>query len=197
MAKKVNKNYDVTGLSIKDIMDIDLDKFNKLSERELKQITSRLVSAANKRIRAFEKKDISSPAVRSLGVNNRFSVKLTGIDKTQRVNTIKHEFARARRFLIAKTSTMKGYKQYQKDVKEEVESAIGRKVTSGEIGHAFDLLHKMQERGLVDGKRGSAGSLQAREMIFDILNDNPNLDDDDLMDMIENEYENYYEENEE
>lgn len=197
MAKKVNKNYDVTGLSIKDIMDIDLDKFNKLSERELKQITSRLVSAANKRIRSFEKKDISSPAVRSLGVNNRFSVKLTGVDKTQRVNTIKHEFARARRFLIAKTSTLKGYKQYQKDVKEEVESAIGRKVTAGEIGHAFDLLHKMQERGLVDGKRGSAGSLQAREMIFDILNDNPNLEDDDLMDMIENEYENYYEENEE
>ena len=198
MAKKqtATKNYDVTGLSIRDIMDIDLDVFNKLSERELRQITSRLVSASNKRIRSFEKKGIESPAVRNLGMKNKFSIKFPKGMKNTRGKVIS-EFARARNFLTGKTSTLSGYKEYLKNVREEVETAVGRPVTAGEIGKAFSILHKMQEQGLVDGKRGSKGSLQAREMIFDILSENPNLDEDDIIEKVTNEYENFYEEYEE
>ena len=44
----------VKGLKVKDIMNIDLDTFNNLNESELRAITSRLVSASNKRIRRLK-----------------------------------------------------------------------------------------------------------------------------------------------
>lgn len=183
--------YDVTGLTIDEIMDIDLDTFNKLSARELKVVTSRLVSASNKRIRGFEKKGIVSPAMRSLGTRTRFSVRFPKGTKNV-TNKVRQEFARARSFLTAKTSTIKGYRQYEKQVREDIESQIGRKLNDGEIGKAYRILHKMQESGQIAG-RGSKGSLQAREIIFDILNDNFDLDDDSIMDMAEEDYEDFYE----
>lgn len=193
MAKKKNGNYDVTGLSINEIMNIDLDTFNNMGERELKQITSRLVSASNKRIRTFEKKGITSPAVRSLGTNNRFSVKLSDdVTPQNRVNKLRQEYARARSFLSMKTSTMKGYNSYLKDIKEDIESQIGRPLKKGEITKAYRILHKMQESGQVDAPR-SSGSMQAREIIFNILNDNLELDDDVIIEKANKEYEDYYE----
>ena len=63
----------VKGLKITDILDIDLDTFNNLNEKELRALTSRLVSAGNKRIRRLEKHDINSPAMQSLGNEKVFS----------------------------------------------------------------------------------------------------------------------------
>ena len=50
----------VKGLKISDILDIDLDSFNRLNEKELRALTSRLVSAGNKRIRRLQKYEINS-----------------------------------------------------------------------------------------------------------------------------------------
>lgn len=194
MAKK-NKTIDVSGMTIEQIMDVDLDYFNSLSERDLRAITSRLVSASNKRIRAIKKKGFDSPAVRSLGTKTAFSTKLPkGTDTRQRVNKLRQEFSRARRFLTMKTSTISGTKKYHEQIIEDIETGIGRKLSGEDIGRAFNLLHKAQERGIIDSKRGSKGSLQAREIIFDILNDNPDLDDDDLLDEIDEEYDEWYNE---
>ena len=44
----------VKGLKISDILNIDLETFNKLNEKELRALTSRLVSAGNKRIRRLQ-----------------------------------------------------------------------------------------------------------------------------------------------
>ena len=186
----------VKGLSIKDIMNIDLDTFNSLGERELKQITSRLVSASNKRIRSLESKGINSPSVRALGSKRAFSVRLPkNSDITQRVNKIRTEFARARKFLSSKTSTIKGYKEYVKETKEQIERETGRSLSDVDVGKVFEILHKAQQSGIVQG-RGSAGSIHAREMIIDMLNDNPNATLDDYLDWLDNQYTEWYEENE-
>ena len=60
MAKKRSRVS--TGLSIQDIMRMDMNKFEKYSFTEHKEIVSRLASAANKRYRNFEKKGIVNPA---------------------------------------------------------------------------------------------------------------------------------------
>lgn len=164
-------------MSINQIMDIDIDTFNRMGERELRNITSRLVSASNKRIRRLEKNQIVSPAYRSLGTDTRFSTKLPkSIDKTQRVNALRQEFARARSFLSMKTSTIKGYETLQKEIVSEIEQQTGFKLKKGQVSTIYDVLHKAQERGIVPinfgGKKGeSVGSLQAREIIVNILND--------------------------
>ena len=79
----------VKGLSIKDILNIDLDAFNNLSESDLRKITSRLVSASNKRIRRLKEHDINSPALRGMGDMESFSTKLDpNISNQQRVNQL-------------------------------------------------------------------------------------------------------------
>lgn len=190
----------VKGLSIKDIMNIDLNTFNKLTEKELRQITSRLVSAGNKRIRRLAEHEINSPAMQSLGNQKFFSIKLEkNIGKQQRVNKLRSEFARARNFLTSETSTIKGYKEFTERTYERIEKETGiSRDQLGRIGNRlFDTLHKAQSMGLVSSYRGSKGSMQARNVIAEVLIDNPNVNEDTLFEWLEQQMEEFYEEQEE
>lgn len=197
MATKKPKTINVAGMTISDIMGIDLETFNKMGESDVRAVTSRLVSAGNKRIRTQEKHNVISPAYRSLGSDKRFSTKLpSGISKQQRVNKLRQEFARARSFLSSKTSTMKGYNQYQKQIIEDIERATGQKLQKGEVSKVYEILHKAQERGIVEtnttGKKGgSIGSPIAREIIVHMLHDK-NLSEEDYFKKLDNEMDKYY-----
>ena len=189
------RTIDVTGMSIKDIMNIDIDTLNSMREKDLRTITSRLVSASNKRIRSLESHDINSPALRSLGSDKVFSVKLSpDVNVKQRVNKLRQEFARAKNFLSMKTSTIKGYKTYEKQIRENLESDIGRPLTDNEISTAFRILHKLQDSGRVAG-RGSVGSEHAKQEIFRLLAEREDLvEDDDVMESTMEEYDDYFKE---
>ena len=192
----------VKGLKITDILDIDLDAFNRLNEKELRAITSRLVSASNKRIRRLQEHDINSPAIQSLGKEKSFSTKLPqDTSKQQRVNKLRSEFARARSFLTSETSTIGGYKKFVKRTKERIAKELNMTTKDVDsrlnVGRLFDLLHKAQEKGIVSSYRGSKGSLQARNIIAEILIDNPDVDEDTLMDWLEEQSDELYEDQEE
>lgn len=192
----------VKGLKITDILDIDLDAFNRLNEKELRAITSRLVSASNKRIRRLQEHDINSPAIQSLGKEKSFSTKLPqDTSKQQRVNKLRSEFARARSFLTSETSTIGGYKKFVKRTKERIAKELNMTTKDVDsrlnVGRLFDLLHKAQEKGIVSSYRGSKGSLQARNIIAEVLVDNPDVDPDYIMDWLEEQTDEYYEDQEE
>lgn len=199
MAKKRISTIDVTGLSVSDIMNISIDDFNKLNESDLRRLTSRLVSASNKRVRALENRDIISPAYRGLGTDTRFSTKLPkGINATQRVNALRQEFSRARSFLSAKTSTIRGYNEFTSNVKTELAEKLGvsRKTLSGiNISKGYEIFHKLQESGQIPSK-GTKGSDKMRDYIFGQMIDNPNITEEDLMARAEDYYDELYEEEE-
>lgn len=190
----------VKGLKISDILNIDLDAFNKLNESELRALTSRLVSAGNKRIRRLKEHDINSPALQHL--EKGFSTKLSSeVKQEQRVNKLRSEFSRARSFLTSETSTIGGYKKFVKRTKQRIakelnmpEKEVDKRLN---VGKLFDMLHKAQERGLVSSYRGSKGSLQARNIIAEILIDNPDVNEDRLMDWLEEQSDELYEDQEE
>lgn len=193
--RKATSIIDVTGLSIKDIMDIDIDTFNALGERELRAITSRLVSASNKRIRRLEQKNILSPAIQSLGSKGIFTTKLSpNVSAQQRVNKLRSEFARARNFLGMKTSTIKGFRKYEENVKEEFRKKTGRNLSGADLGRVFSILHRLQQSGIVSG-RGTIGSDVAMRLITEILSENPNLNDEEVMHKVTFQYDDYYEDN--
>ena len=126
MPKTYKQKSIVSGLSINDIMNMDIRKFNKLTEPELRKVVGRLVSASNKRIRRMESAGIETPALRKVNKSGGvFSVR----DKN--LNQLRSEFVRAKSFLQSPTSSIKGYKETQKktieglkkqgiDVKQEV-----------------------------------------------------------------------------
>lgn len=110
MARKYKKPSIVSGMSIQDILNMDINTFNKLNTSDLRKVVGRLVSAGNKRIRSFERAGESSPATRyverSGGV---FSTK--GKD----LNSLRAEYTRAKNFLQSKTGTRKGWTKTKRE----------------------------------------------------------------------------------
>ena len=103
---------DIKGLSIDDIIDMDWRDINKLSNAELKQLSSRLNSASNKRLRRLESSGLSewSPAYQHVQRSGGdFSVK----GKETRVQ-IKNEIERASDFLRAQTGTAAGTREHMR-----------------------------------------------------------------------------------
>ena len=102
----------VKGLSVNDILNMDLSTFNKLGETELRAITGRLVSAGNKRIRLLERAEEDTPALsRIQRSGGKLSTKNIPRGKQQSVNLLRAEFTRAKDFLEDKTSTVKGWNE--------------------------------------------------------------------------------------
>lgn len=188
----------VKGLSISDIINIDLDTFNKMNESDLRHITSRLVSASNKRIRRLQKHNINSSALQGLGKEKVFTTKLPkNISKQQRVNRLRAEYSRARSFLNAETSTISGYNKFVKRTRKRIAKELNvseRTLKKMDIKKLFDTLHKAQEKGLVRSYRKSEGSLQARNIIADIILDKPDMSEEDLLKELEQKIQQKYEE---
>lgn len=110
MARTYKQPSLVSGMSIQDILSMDINKFNELKTPDLRKVVGRLVSAGNKRLRSFERAGESSPATRYVEKSGgAFSTK--GKD----LNSLRAEFARAKNFLEAKTGTRKGWKQAKKE----------------------------------------------------------------------------------
>lgn len=194
----------VKGLKISDILNIDLDTFNNLSESDLRKITSRLVSASNKRIRRLKEHDINSPALRGMGDMESFSTKLDeNISPQQRVNQLRHTFSQMRSFLTSETSTIKGFKKYSDRIMDAIANSmkvekktLEEKLGKDGINKLFKIHHWAQEHGYVSSYRGSQGSKQSRNVIADILIDNPNADEETIKRWFEETADKLYKEEE-
>lgn len=135
----------VTGLSIQDIMNLDFNQdISKLSRQDLSALTSRLVSASNKRIRGLAKTELGrmSPAyVSRMERGGFFSVK--GADR----NKLEQVFMESKGFLQLKTSSRIGWKKVRTEVAESLgvdKSFINTETKSKKFWKAY--------REIVDGK---------------------------------------------
>lgn len=117
--------YDVTGKSIRDIMNIAEGDFLSFTEKEQKLVTSRLVSAGNKRARRFVKITGQPINLKSYTSGGKFSVK----GKTKKGGELYKEFKRVKEFLSRKTSSAKGYKAFIKKMSGAPTYAGSRKDT--------------------------------------------------------------------
>lgn len=109
MARAYKQPSIVSGLKIKDILNMDVSDFNKLGKKDLQKITGRLVSAANKRYRRATAAGVTSPAFSYVEKTGMFST------KGKNINQLRAEFVRAKNFLEAETSTIKASKQFMKE----------------------------------------------------------------------------------
>lgn len=111
MARTYKKPSIVSGLTVNDILNMNINTFNSLNTPDLRKVVGRLVSAGNKRLRSFERVGESSPATRYVEKSGgAFSTK--GKD----LNALRAEFMRAKNFLKSKTGTRKGWKQTKKEI---------------------------------------------------------------------------------
>jgi hypothetical protein len=105
----LSSGFSVTGKSVEDILSLNPDDFVYMDESDVRKIVGRLVSAGNKRLRAFERKGDYSPAYnRAMESGGKFSTAGKDFDQLQ------EEFARAREFFQSPTGSLKEWSKQKK-----------------------------------------------------------------------------------
>ena len=148
MTRKYKQPSIVSGMTIQDILNMDINTFNKLNTSDMRKVVGRLVSAGNKRLRSFERAGESSPATRHVE-------KSGGVFSTRGkdLNALRAEYTRAKNFLQAKTGTRKGWKQ----VKNETISGLkkqGVEMTESQFNDVWTAYEDLKELSPEVANRG-------------------------------------------
>ena len=177
MTKRKQQSLDINvkGLSTQQILNMDVNDINRMNTRTIRALGSRLVSSMNKRIRALNKKAPMSQALS--GIQNEFSIR--GLDR----NEIRSKIGEMIQFGKMKTSTVKGWNQYRKNI----ESKLGGKLS--------DLENKSTSwetyRNLKDSNHAIFQKLSSDEVLkltYDEYVNNP----EDAMERVQNSLDDIY-----
>lgn len=121
---------------------MDWEELNKLTYAELKKVATPLIRQANQRARRLEAKaqksggEFYSPELNEFRKRGKpFTTRTKGKNKT---NQLRQELRNVNKFLNAKTSTIKGSKEFQQMVQESTGLT-----DKDEIAHFWDTIHKL------------------------------------------------------
>lgn len=166
--------YDVNGLSIRDIIRLDPIHIKSLKTESLAKLTSRLVSAYNKRARRLEKSGMSelSPAYRGLQDQGKTRLSVKGLNRRQ----LKTVFTDAKRLLDEyKTFSIAGTKRYMTQVAERLNYEFKSKEEARQFWEAID---KLKEKEIGTKKTGKFSSADVqREVASLMFEESLSLDD--------------------
>lgn len=148
MARTYKQPSYVSGMSVQDILNMDIETFNKLNKTDLQKVVGRLVSAGNKRLRSFERAGESSPATRHVQKSGgKFSTK--GKD----LNALRAEYTRAKNFMQSKTGTRKGWKQVKKETIQGLKKQ-GVNMTESQFDDVWKAYEELKELSPEIANRG-------------------------------------------
>lgn len=178
---------DVKGLSVNQILDMDV---NKLDEKDLRKVATRLMSASNKRIKRLREMSGGklSPAMQQMETrtpSGKFSV------KGKNLNQLRHEISSMKGFLKGKTSSVTGWKRTKRLKKEQLEANLGYEITEKDEAKFWKTYHRLEE------SKGSAlgtiyDSLQVMKAIHAKIRQRKGISQ--ILDEIEPEMETMYKE---
>ena len=180
--KKRRNDYIVKGKSIKDIMSIAPKDILKMSRKELSTYTSRLASAANKRLKRMYGKE-----------KNKFEYKDKFSVKGKNINQLRAEYARAKSYLQSNNS-LSGMKKTKKKVINGLKKQ-GVKITDKQYNKFWSVYQRLKE---VDPKVSSyVYKYMSMRDIADYINDNPTKSIDEVIDGMMADLNSHYEEQKE
>jgi hypothetical protein len=131
----------MSGKSVEELLDIDLENFNMLDEKYLRKAVTRLVSAGNKRLKRLAQSDVYSPAWYSVMYwgKGKFSV------KGKNLNQLRAEFIRIRKFFEMETSTVIKAKKVRDTVISSMEKE-GVRITKEQYNRVFRAYEELKQR---------------------------------------------------
>ena len=136
-------------------------EYAKAHRGNLAEITSRLTSVANRRIKALASTKIgrTSPAYQralQMSKSGLFSVK--GKDWNQLMNTL----TEAKQFLSYKTSTQKGWAEVREQIEQDIGGALNTTYKSTKFWEAYRRLSELH--GGTMGRKGSPSRLSSERV---------------------------------
>lgn len=169
-----DKKIDVGGLSVSDILKMNARDFRGVSTSNVKQITSRLVSAMNKRIVRLGKSEIGrlSPTWKAFEKRGKYSVKgLTRETTIQVFNRLKES--------LPKATSLTEFKKYRKDLYKKLDIDFKGDIQTEK--DFWELYNKFQEydESYANTKKGISGD------VINFLSNNVNWKNKSLEDIKE------------
>lgn len=132
---------------VRALIDIDFDFLIRMNEKDLRTNLQRINKVANQRIKSLREKAPNSPALQSLDKSGRVKFSTKGMTR----NEMLKEFSQARNFMQMKTSTLRGFKNYEKNVKKSVRETLGENLSDKQMKtvlEALDILRNDDESGV-------------------------------------------------
>lgn len=149
--KKKLVEIDPSGLSIEDIIKLDPTHVKGLTNKSLAVLTSRLVSAYNKRAKRLEKAglELSSPAYRGLIEAGKTRLSVKGKNRNELISV----YADAKRFLTERTtSSVSGTRKLQREISKRIGYEFQDKKESTLF---WGVMDRLKEKGIGIDKRSS------------------------------------------
>lgn len=169
MPKRSNKLSQVKDMPISQVM--------SLSRSELIQATRTLTSAANRRLTTMKKHGIKSPSTEYIKRHGgRFSLRYTkGKHKGEYKNVaqLREEFQRAKGFLESETSTVKGFRKWEKGVADTLakQGIDYNSLTETQKRRFWQAFAKVEELDQANTLKGSANYKATVNEIFEAVKD--------------------------
>lgn len=132
--------FEIKGKTVEDILRMDQADWAKLGRSDLTKATRILADAANKRLKSFERYGDYSPATQAAQRSGgSFST------KGKNRNQLEHEFARAKSFLTAETSTRKGWKGVKQRTIDAFERSTGVRIPFEKFNEFWSAYEKLRD----------------------------------------------------
>lgn len=171
------------GTNINDLLDISLDLISNLTRRELSMVTSRLASAANKRIANLDKHDLNWGEVK------KFSVKGKSVQQLRAVYKDLYQFFHQKAFNTVKSAT-----KYEKDTRERLAKQTGidmSDVTRDDLRKFFHHFNRMEKENAFEGMNGSDIT---QPFLFKLFIEDKNIEFNKLLEKVQDRKVTDYEE---
>lgn len=106
-------------MTTEEIINLDIEDIQKLNTKQLQRLTTQIVSTANKRVKALQSAGLEDSLIltQMKDFSGRFSSKIEGKNK---LNRLRNTFSNVRNFLLAETSTVRGFKKYNRETAERI-----------------------------------------------------------------------------
>jgi hypothetical protein len=171
------------GTNINDLLDISLDLISNLTRRELSMVTSRLASAANKRIANLNKRGLN------WNDTERFSVKGKSVQQLRAVYKDLYQFFHQKAFNTVKSAT-----KYEKDTRERLAKQTGvdmSDVSREDLRRFFHMFNRMEKENAFQGMNGSDIT---QPFLFKLFVEDKNITFEKLLEKVQSESVTEYEE---
>lgn len=176
---------------VNEYLNISPNDLMKMTRKELADVVSTLASAGNKRLRRLEQSELGkeSFAYQNVQKSVRKGDKANFSVKGKNLNQLRNEYKNVANFLNQKTSSVTGWKKELKKIKERIRK---KDISAGELSHFFKLYRKLEE--LNPSVIQSYGSTESQQLLSQTLKENPDSNDEDILEKMEENFTKIYEE---
>lgn len=150
------------------IVNMPLSKLMSLSRADLEKATRALVRESNRRLTVMKKKGLASPSTEYIKKHGgKFRV-TTRSGQKKSVTELREEFQRAKGFLESKTSTVKGYREWEIKVGETLakQGIDYMSLTPTQKRRFWQAFSKVEELDQANTLKGSANYRSTVNEVF-------------------------------